>query len=74
MRFAHLGPRVARLWRAVLIALTQVLGASAACAITPDDPGAGDLRFTISSAGATRPISPYIYGVNGAVARARHDV
>jgi hypothetical protein len=32
--------------------------------ITPDDPGPGDLKFTISAAGAAKPISPYIYGVN----------
>lgn len=32
--------------------------------ITPDDPGAADLRFTISAAGAAQAISPYIYGVN----------
>jgi hypothetical protein len=35
-----------------------------AAAITPDDPGPGDLRFDISSTGGGRPISPYIYGMN----------
>ncbi len=35
-----------------------------ALAITPDDPGPANVRFTINSA-ASKSISPYIYGVNG---------
>jgi hypothetical protein len=33
-------------------------------AITPDNPGAANVRFTVDSA-TTKPISPYIYGANG---------
>ena len=32
--------------------------------ITPDDPGAANVRFTVNSATGAKPISPYIYGVN----------
>jgi hypothetical protein len=32
--------------------------------ITPDDPGAADVRFTIDSTMNVTPISPYIYGLN----------
>ncbi len=43
----------------VVVALT-----GRARAITPDDPGPADVRFTVDSTGGTRPISPYIYGMN----------
>jgi hypothetical protein len=33
-------------------------------AITPDDPGPADVRFTINSSANAKPISPYIYGWN----------
>jgi hypothetical protein len=47
------------------IALALLLGASRAHAITPDDPGPADVRFTINAAPASaKPISPYIYGMN----------
>jgi hypothetical protein len=35
--------------------------------ITPDDPGAADLRFTLHSGQDGRPISKWIYGYNGGV-------
>ncbi len=53
--------------RLIGIAWLAAFCASSAWAqpITPDDPGPGDLRFTINSAAAApKPISPYIYGVN----------
>ncbi|HMP07701.1 MAG TPA: glycoside hydrolase family 44 protein, partial [Lacipirellulaceae bacterium] len=43
------------------------IGAATACAqpMTPDNPGAANLRFSINSASSpARDISPYIYGVN----------
>ncbi|MBA3480958.1 MAG: hypothetical protein H0T51_03990, partial [Pirellulales bacterium] len=47
------------------IALALLLGASRAHAITPDDPGPADVRFTLNAAPASaKPISPYIYGMN----------
>lgn len=50
----------------VSIALASVLHLAApAAAITPDNPGAADVRFTLNSAPAgAKPISPYIYGMN----------
>jgi hypothetical protein len=33
-------------------------------AITPDNPGPADVRFTINAATGGTPISPYIYGMN----------
>lgn len=41
-----------------------VASATGAVAITPDDPGAGDVLFTVDSSSHVRAISPYIYGVN----------
>ncbi|MEO1498008.1 MAG: glycoside hydrolase family 44 protein [Planctomycetota bacterium] len=38
--------------------------ASFGWAITPDDPGAGDVAFTIDATAGGKPISPRIYGVN----------
>jgi hypothetical protein len=32
--------------------------------VTPGDPGASDVVFTIDSSGTTHPISPYVYGTN----------
>ena len=40
--------------------------ASSGAVITPDMPGASDVRFAIDSTAATHPISPYIYGLNAA--------
>ena len=41
------------------------LSSTPARAITPDNPGAADVRLTINSlAKPARPISPYIYGMN----------
>ncbi|HYO24593.1 MAG TPA: glycoside hydrolase family 44 protein [Lacipirellulaceae bacterium] len=39
-------------------------GAAWGQTITPSNPGAADLQFTVSSAAGSRAISPYIYGVN----------
>ncbi|MEM8944154.1 MAG: glycoside hydrolase family 44 protein [Planctomycetota bacterium] len=39
---------------------------SNACAIEPDNPGLGDVAFTID-ASTSQPISPLIYGVNGSL-------
>lgn len=47
------------------IACSLVL-ASPALAIDPDNPGPGDVAFTINTS-ATQPISPLIYGVNGSL-------
>lgn len=33
--------------------------------VLPGDPGPGDVAFTIDASASARPISPYIYGVNG---------
>jgi hypothetical protein len=33
-------------------------------AITPDNPGSADVRFTINASSGGTPISPYIYGMN----------
>ena len=57
-------PNILRLaGRAITLAL--LLGANRAHAITPDDPGPADVRFTINAAPAgAKPISPYIYGMN----------
>ncbi len=38
---------------------------SMAWAIPPDEPPAGDVFFAIDGTGQVKPISPYIYGVNG---------
>lgn len=45
-------------------ALFAVAAVPAARAITPDDPGPADVRFTVNSATGAKPISPYIYGMN----------
>lgn len=34
-------------------------------AIVPDDPGTGDVAFTIDATGSSLPISPLIYSING---------
>jgi hypothetical protein len=45
--------------------VTLVLSAAPSRAITPDNPGAADVRLTVNSlASAAKPISPYIYGMN----------
>ncbi len=50
---------------APVMALAFLLAASRARAITPDNPGAADVRLTVNSlASAAKPISPYIYGMN----------
>lgn len=46
--------------------LSLAVFASTTFAITPDDPGPGDVAFTID-AGTSQPISPLIYGVNGSL-------
>lgn len=48
----------------VLAALFLPTASLHAQVITPDDPGAADLRFTINSSTGVKPISPFIYGVN----------
>lgn len=44
--------------------IALVLTPDTAAAIAPDDPGAGDVSFSID-ASTSKPISPFIYGVNG---------
>jgi hypothetical protein len=44
--------------------LLIVFAVQPALAVTPDDPGPADVRFSISAAGGGSPISPYIYGMN----------
>ena len=48
----------------IALAVGLLAGAARSGAIEPDDPGPADVRFSISSAAANRPISPYIYGMN----------
>ena len=48
------------------IGLSFVLFTCQSQAITPDDPGVGDVAFTINT-GTSQPISPLIYGVNGSL-------
>ena len=54
----------ARRGTAALCALAALLAPRAAVAITPDNPGAADIRFTINATADAKPISPYIYGMN----------
>ena len=49
------------LW--ALLFLGSLLG-SAASAVTPDDPGPGDVRLSIDDQQKVKTISPYIYGMN----------
>jgi hypothetical protein len=57
--------RVAIVWTgALIVACCAAACPSRALAITPDNPGAANVRFTVDSA-MQKPISPYIYGVNG---------
>ena len=53
-----------RLLNLNLLVGTTVFLAADSHAITPDDPGPSDLRFTISAEQNLKPISPYIYGSN----------
>jgi hypothetical protein len=65
MRFFNMAGG-ARRWpplRAVWI-LAAAVAAGRCSAITPDDPGLADVRFTVDSTAGGRPISPYIYGMN----------
>lgn len=55
-----------RHYGACAIILSLAVFASPTFAITPDDPGPGDVAFTID-AGTSQPISPLIYGVNGSL-------
>lgn len=48
----------------VAIALSLLSFVSEAYAITPGDPGPGDLSFSIDAGQNVRAISPYIYGMN----------
>jgi len=50
-------------WLLLVTATTTTLSSRPAAAISPDDPGPGDVRFTVNSSTA-KPISPYIYGMN----------
>src|SRR3990172_1937948 len=45
--------------------LALVAFAAPVFAITPDDPGAAAIQFTLDSGQDVKPISPYIYGMNG---------
>lgn len=56
-RFASAGS-----W-AIIAVMGVAMSPLGALAITPDNPGTANVRFTIDSA-ATKPISPYIYGIN----------
>jgi hypothetical protein len=47
-----------------ILPLLVLLSASPVAAITPDNPGAADVRFTVNSSTGAKPISPYIYGSN----------
>ncbi len=44
--------------------LLVLLSTSRVAAVTPDNPGAADVRFTVNSSTGAKPISPYIYGSN----------
>ena len=50
------------------IVVVAALIALSGCGLTPGDPGPADVRFTIDAApnSVRHPISPYIYGTNGA--------
>src|SRR5690242_11325356 len=55
-------------WRVWLVALALSAASvsfAPVYAITPDNPGAADVRLTVNSLAApAKPISPYIYGMN----------
>jgi hypothetical protein len=50
--------------RIFFITVLILCSAGTTGAITPDDPGPADVRFTINSGQNVREISPYIYGIN----------
>jgi hypothetical protein len=47
-----------------VVLATLLTRAPGAWAITPDNPGPADVRFTINAAAGVKAISPYIYGMN----------
>jgi hypothetical protein len=64
MRLFKLAGGAARL-RPLCAAWVLAIASAVRCsAITPDDPGPSDVRFTVDSTSGARPISPYIYGMN----------
>ena len=58
------GAAAVRVVRSMTLAAAVATGmVRPAAAITPDDPGPSDVRFTINS-GSSKAISPFIYGMN----------
>ncbi|MEO0716964.1 MAG: glycoside hydrolase family 44 protein, partial [Planctomycetota bacterium] len=51
--------------RSLLTAALLPLPLTPAVAITPGNPGVGDVRLSIDAAGPAQTISPLIYGING---------